>query len=485
MDLFPQEGVPLVFDSARDLPPAKSLISPTGIWSLAPDFSSVSHSDRILTRRVDLADLHLSAGDCVHFVDFIERGKTLFLYATRKSTPTGFFVRIAELESLPFPRVRSFALNSLTFHNRVLAAFTLAPPGICVVSSEGVTIHDMALFHLDSIVAPVSDCRFAGSHLVLWSARPPQLSLYELGSGKFRCCFESRRWRAPFPEQLLVLSHSFVLSSPGGLLAIARNAAGAEWTPIGISPYVWSRELKFCVYDDALFVTHGRSFSLFDLADGTAVAIGEPSQVVPNFEGIYNSELAVATGKCFRIRATYESIPYRHGASRLIAALFRRSDGLPAGVALLAKALREVSSVKELKDLIGAVGPSARSPAAQVRFARALQFSGPVNPHMVLLGLLHYREVLGELTEEAQLPLFEAMFHPLCRYAMRDFFMASAERFKKDALRVVMQRYGRQFEVPLEIADSVASYICVCESLADQEQSAVAGLISTLDRPPA
>jgi hypothetical protein len=486
MDLLPQEGVPLVFEAHRDLPHTHTFISPTGIWSLSSDFSSVSHSDRISTRHFDLTGLRLSEGDSVDFIDFIERDKTLFLSAIRKSTPTGFFVRISELQALPFPQVRSFALNSLNFHNQVLAAFTVTPPGICVVSREGVTIHDMALFHLDSIVFPVSDCCFSGSHLVLWSEKPPQLSLYELGSGKFRCCFESRRWKAKFPLQLLVLSHSFVLSSPDGLLRIPRGAAGQECAPIAISPYTDFKagQLKFCVYDDALFVAVGRTYSLFDLADGDAIAIGEPSHVVQNFEGIYNSELAVADGRSFRIRITYDAIAYRPENDRLIAALFRRREGLSAAVALLTKAVRDVGTVQKLKELISAIGPSAKSPAAQIRFARAIQFSGLVNPHMVLLGLLHYRSVVGEMTEEAHVALFEAMFHPLCRYAMRDFFIASTEPFKKDALRLVMQRFGKQFEIPLEITDSIASYIGACEGFADTEQAAAAGLIARLDRQP-
>jgi hypothetical protein len=479
----------LVLEIWCDLKYSQSLISPSGIWTLAPDYSCVRHTNRATSKDFGLTDLRLSQGDSIHFIDFIEEDKTIFIYATRGSTPTGFFVTVSGRRDHPFPRVRSFALNSLHFHERILAAFNTRASMICVVSREGATIHNMDLICSSLIELSVSQCRFSGSHLLILAEEKSTLLLYNLcnddGVSFKCCCFQRRYWTYGLPDQFVVLSHSFVLgySSPAMLRVIPRNASG-DPTVVEIALHWFSTESKVFVYDDALFITNRSEFGFFDLRKESMIPIGEISLIPTDFQGIFESRLAVAGMTCFRITPAYDVITSQSGrAGRpLIAALFRRADGLSTATALLMKTFNEVKSIEGLKKLVEDIGPSARSPAAQVRFARAIQFSGLVNPHMILLGLLHYRKVLGdEITEEAKIPLFEAMFHPRCRHTMSDFFMGSGEKLKQDALKVVMQRYGGEGVLPLEVAPGIKTYQAVCETLGNSKQANVARLIADLN----
>jgi hypothetical protein len=238
---------------------------------------------------------------------------------------------------------------------------------------------------------------------------------------------------------------------------------------------------EFHVYDDALFATNRKTFALFDICgDLQAIQIGDISTIGSDFQGIFG-DFAVIGEKCFRIRPNYDTIASENAS--LIAALFRRTEGLSTASGLLIEKLRDMKSVRQLRELVATVGPSARSPAAQVRFARAIQFSGIVNPHMILLGLMHFRDVLeGKMIEEAQIPLFEAMFHPACRHAIRDYFLDGRDKLTRDTLAVVIQRYAGGEDDWKDAAESLESYEAVCRDVGNESRAEIANLIATLNR---
>jgi hypothetical protein len=332
-------------------------------------------------------------------------------------------------------------------------------------------------------MTPITSCCFTEDFLVTSHEPFHSLTVWRHRLLKFEGIYQTNLWSYPVPTSVLHSSHSLILVSKSNTSAFRLLPTGAlVHIRSEVFPYDKTRRFTFSVYDDALLLSNGAQFRLLDIAGTIAVCIGDAFAVPPGFRGAFDSQLAVAGGRLWSVRPNYESIA--SGSSALIAALFRRSDGLLRAIELFKDAAQSISRVQDLYALVDAIGPSARSRVAQIRFTRAIQFAGITNPHMILLGLLRYQGILGaDMIHQAQIPLLEAMFHPACRHGMRDFFVCSGHRLVKEAIRQVIRKFGDAVKIPAEAAAQIDDYIEVCEDFGLKKDAARARQRIRLDRP--
>jgi hypothetical protein len=261
----------------------------------------------------------------------------------------------------------------------------------------------------------------------------------------------------------LLLSHTLVVISESPPFVSKFSVDHDQWVsyPGVVTDLARFRTSQFAVYDDALVVfesTH-RYCKVYDLVDDRPVAVGVScGSALESLEGIWDSSIAVSSSGIAILRPDYESILAAEGP--LIAALFRRRNGLFAATSLFIKKFTHITTVGELKVLIGAVAPSARSPTAQLRLTRAIQFSGTANPHFLLLALLDYARVLGpDMIALAKVPLVELLFHPACRHALEPSAPDCAVRLPIEILAAVI-RAG--LLVDWRCAEGPLDYVEVC-----------------------
>ncbi|KAK8887931.1 hypothetical protein M9Y10_038990 [Tritrichomonas musculus] len=146
----------LNLENKVELPEGTKYINKSGLWVIHQDlqeislYSSTSSSPRLFSA----IELQLTPpNDEIKAIDFIEQDQ-IYIFAIRNKVPTGFFMKIKDDEendviylqeeddSFILPNTLSFALDSLYFHRQILASFTPINGSFCIVSKEGITLHD-------------------------------------------------------------------------------------------------------------------------------------------------------------------------------------------------------------------------------------------------------------------------------------------------------------------------------------------------------
>jgi hypothetical protein len=221
-----------------------------------------------------------------------------------------------------------------------------------------------------------------------------------------------------------VLSHAVILISESSpyVLKFSLVHENSRWISFPtIIPSVGSLNTVQCtIYDDMLVVFDRKSkhCKVYDLVDDKEILIGGfQNQSIDSLNGIYDSSVALSSSSIVNLHPNYEAIS--EAPAFLIAALFRRRHGIFAATSLFLKTFTRLTTVHDLKLLIKTVAPSARSPTAQLRLTRAIQFSGIANPHFLLIALIAYARILDQdMIALAKVPLIELFFHPACRHAL-------------------------------------------------------------------
>jgi hypothetical protein len=455
----------LIWSRARPVPEGQSFITGHGIWTVHTDLQSVTLTTAELSITYDLSDLELSPKDAIHSVNFLQPGQSLFIHATRNSLPTGFVLQF-DPPRPPLPRIRSFELDTIMFHQSILAAFSPCETAICIISKEGITVHNHTLKHIFNAMAPVSACCYYENVVLLVTESPTSLAITkweyawvgDAGERQIKAVMSMHIpcWTGPIPRQLFVLSHAILLvcRPPVTIIKVrqfeqvvcAHSASAVD-------------DAVFTVFDDALLVFDPDSdeFRLFDVFENRDVLIGAPFQGVPTV-GVFKSCLALSDATVYDIVANYDQLPPE--GSAMIAALFRRANGASAAARLLGKQFLQTDRIDDLRTLITSVGPYARSPLAQLRFVHAIQFSGVLNPHFIMLALLEYARILGaETIPDAKIPLIETMFHRAVRFTLGNLLDEWQPKLTRRVMQTIMEG---GIKIDSRCADNILDYARAC-----------------------
>jgi hypothetical protein len=243
---------------------------------------------------------------------------------------------------------------------------------------------------------------------------------------------------------------------------------------------------SFTVYDDCLVIFDQPSslFVIIDPAEEEAVCLGMWKSSHRHLLGFFDSRLAVFEGKVWDIHPDYESVVTDNES--VIAALIRRDGGETAAIDLLRAKLKLVHDASQMKKLIARIGPSVRRPLAQIRFTRAIQFSGITNAHLILCGLWLYVEIMMKnkcvLDERAKVALWEIMFHPDCRAVASGLLSWCGIRLNKEALRTVLRLCDEDgFKIDANFVEDILDYVEVCLERGNLEMAKKLMLRSRMD----
>jgi hypothetical protein len=452
----------LVWSRPRPVPDGQSFITAHGIWTVHTDLRSVTLTTADKSIDYDLSDLDVSPQDAIHSVNFLQPGRSLFVCATRSSVPTGFIVDCDP----PPARVQSFELDTIMFHQSILAAFSPCETAICIVSKEGITVHSHTLRRIFHSMAAVSSCCWCENVVLLVTEPPVSLAITkweyseagDTGGYQVKAVMSMNIpfWAGAIPRQLFVLSHAIVLvcRAPLTVVKVRQSEQFVCATAASVA-----EDAAFAVFDDALLVFDPGSeeFRLFDVFENRDILIGAPFPGVPTV-GVFKSCLALSDATVYDIEENYDQLTAN--ATDMIAALFRRANAVSAAAQLLTVQFRETTRIDDLRTLITSVGPYARSAIAQLRFVHAIQFSGVLNPHFIMLALLEYARILGtEMIPDAKIPLVETMFHRSVRFTLGNLLSEWQPKLAGHAMQAIV---GSGIKIDSRCAENVLDYARVC-----------------------
>ena len=473
----------------RDLPKGKCFAASYGVWVLEESLETLFLCSESSQHEFDISDLELKASDVVHSIEFIRANEIIFIYATRNLTPTAFFVSVANAKGI-VPKALAVALDTITFHTKIVDAFVPVDGAFCVVSQEGMSLHRMDLRDAASLYHSVVSCCHDRQFVMIFSPEGKTLEIYQFNEKgpTMTLVQEVTGWRYPVPVQMIALSHSLALLSYDNSADVIIHKIPLDGTG-GTKLQTYQRKVgvdvpAFHAFDDALIVSsrqHERA-ALIDVWDANHPEIGSLFEWPANMQGVSMSKYAVYEGKLLEIIPNYAAI--ENYTVEMIGALFRRTGGIASACALLSRELRSVKSVKQMKQIVQSIGPSVMNPDSQLRVAHAIQFSGITDPHLILLGLIEFHEMLGnKAILETRKIVVRAMIHPLCRNALSNLL---ATQFKMDLpmLRCVFQECGESLFIDISHVEDILDYAEVCIEFGQTEKAKTLLLRATLDENP-
>ena len=472
----------LVQGDSRDLPRGKTFVRSYGVWIFSESLETLFLWTEDELREFQISDLRLTASDSIHSVDFIKSNEVIFIYATRNTTPTAFLVGLSTT-----PRVLSVALDTITFHTTILDAFVPVEGAFCVVSVQGVSLHRMDLGHTFAVYNRISACCHDGPYLMVFSPEHKTLDISRFDpSGPSRTpVHRVTGWMYPVPKQLVSLSNSLVLLSYDRSSDVILHKCEFDGK---LKTHQASFDIEFPSFhpfDGGMIVSslEKNRAVLVDVFDINHSKVGASFDWPLNMIGVCGSRWAVYDGVCREIVPNYGDIG--DCTVEMISALFRRTGGVVTACAQLKRQLRNVKSVQEMKRIVQSIGPSVMKPDIQLRVAHAIQFSGIMDPHVILLGLLEFLQMLGNRAIlETRKVVTKAMIHPLCRNAVGNLL---ATQFKMDMqmLRCVISECGDSLFIDISHVEDILDYAEVCIEFGQMRKAKRLLLRATLDENPA
>ena len=485
----------LVISDSREHPEGICIQSNLQLCLVSKDFKTLYFSNNLSFLSYDISEFHLNPEEDRLLYASMFDDTRIFAYGIREKIPTGFLYSI-EPDKSPFPKpqVLSFALDSMSFHQRVLAAFVPAPNYFCVVSKEGITIHNHSFYTLHSIPFSISYCCFHLNYLLLGTNLHSKQIFYHIQSdGTPIKIKEMEDSGLGSVFQIISLSHSLLLIiQDGNRSAIIQKielTSQHALSPIALQSFfnlnTIITQLKFFPFDDALFVSDNNGNSiLIDFMESHCITIGSIFKFLPNLLRPYINSLSLdfMTSPTYSCNYSYfadDKMCYKvtlnlnildENKTQKIAAILRRSTGLSHAMYLIGRYLKSVDSVEKMNELVLNVGPSAVAPIAQIRFARAIQFSGINNPHLILLGLLKFSSIM-KLTDQALIPLIEMISHSSCRYALKNLLTCYKMKLNKSALRVLLGKCDESFTIEPEFVENLLDFANICIDFGRQKEA--------------
>lgn len=474
-------------EAITEIPNGPAFSTSNGMIVIHQDFSKLTFFNKNFSKIVDIKSLNLVQGrDVIHYAGTFNKER-IYIYASKNKIPTGFLIAIEEKElsgtlpsesSFSFPRCLSFSLSSIVFHRKILSSFVPFQDSFCIVSNDGISIHSISLKTLFSVTRYVSQCCFVNNFLLCTDRF--HVSIFRFAPETTPVLiYSSQISELGSPVSMVALSHSLVLvyadSKQNAVIQKIPLLAQKPQNVISIQKYFTQdtkvSTLTFNVFEDALLVCDKKNNRtvLLDLIEDAEIQIGYPFSSENPIYCVYN-DMACCPKKSFVLMVHYEAI--KLDDPKIIASLFRRSKALTRAITLFTQRLRESQTVESMKAVIDAIGPSATSAVAQIRFARAIQFSSIVDPHLITLALLRYSMILGtKMIDDARVCLFEAISHASCRNTLRNLLTVWNMKLNAHALRALVGKFNNDFVIDAENVSDVLAYADICIDFNKREEA--------------
>lgn len=454
------------------LPPGMVFSRGRDFWIVSDDLLSalcIFEGQRI---DVSLEQLHLTKDDdSLKNIGLLENLKSAFVFVLKGKLPILFVI------SLDTGKCDSIQLNCLYFHTNILDVFSPYSGVFCVISEQGLSLHTMKLDCLDSCPAKIS--RYCiGGDMVAYGSRGKFYIHHFMDSGPSYLLLDSTTDAFGFPRILMTRGNVvYMIRDDGGYPVVVKLSFTPEERVHACHPSVCSLKnlftgpvtwetLRLSLFDETSMIVGLDDKSVFiDINSTTPILVGHlpaPSLLV------IDKNLACGIDKCYEIQSDYEAIKLENVSGKsehvlaLIGSLFRREDGLNAGMNMLVQVLRDVKT-EDIEQIILNIGVYACSPIAQMRFTRALQFCGVTNPHLILRGLVRYVQcVSNKLVDDARIPLLELLCHEECRHSLHNLVISSGTKLNSFSLRCMVPKLGPEFRLDPAIVEDPIEYAEIC-----------------------
>lgn len=450
----------LLVSEEQELPEGTTITNKDGVWIISDDATklTVFHDQSVST--FSLSSLAAKENTFeVKNIGFLNDNK-VFIYAKRQDKLILIVVAREECDPL------TILLDTFYFHNSILSVFSPYKGVFCVISREGLSLHNEHCVCLYTHRSVIKRCCY-DDEMVIYEDNS-RLVVHHLASdGTNYQLLELMPQLMPFPEKIsakfgksLLLLGEFQGMILLFKIAYKRNQLNTACHPImcNISSVLDNqtriKDVKVSFFDEnAIIISTKNDTLLLDVNSNVPIVMG--CFRIPNVE-ISSHNSACDGKKLYKFDELYDNAQ-NENQLLLIAALFRRRNGLSAAMKLLSAELAKVSTIEEMTTLIQTVGVFASSPSAQIRFTRALQFCATTNPHLLLRGMVLYWQLLGsKVIPEAQEPLIDTMCHSECIHAIMNLMMAWKLKFDNHTARLLVEKMDMSVQIePAIVTDRV------------------------------
>ncbi|EAY10505.1 hypothetical protein TVAG_484160 [Trichomonas vaginalis G3] len=473
---------PILFEKSDNFPKGYLISGWYHVFSIDDSLQSLSIFSKFDRKEILIQQLNLNQNtDKIHYVDYI-LDDVLFIYATKSQKSIGFFLNInLNQQNYILPPLVEFSLTSLTFHSNILSAFVPHKGSFVVVSKNGISCHDLYLNEYFSIRSLITSCRFVRNYLVYTDNLFLHACSIDLND-KNRVFFNKINSRQlntlGNPLKLLALSHCLLIifeTSEKATVVQKVLLQSKKFDSItNISKYFLQNNefsnISFNIFDNALLIYHRptQKFTLIDMYDADDIQIFPPFDCEFPILEILDSSKAFSDEFMLDTRCNYQVINVTD--LNIIAALFRRTNTLTHSIFLLSNLLKGSVDVETMNKIIQTIGPSARSPSTQIRFVKAIQFSGIVDPHLILLALLRYSKILGDdMIDDAKISVIQAAFHPYCRNTLKDMFSLWKLKMNDVIMKYIVTKLDESYWYGIEMFGDILKFAKICTDVGKSE----------------
>ncbi|KAK8887915.1 hypothetical protein M9Y10_038974 [Tritrichomonas musculus] len=470
------------FISEQNLPEGKKIVASNAIWCFASNLSTVFVSSGSFSGEYSLRDFHLNPStDIIKGAGFIEYFKKIFIFCHRNKSPTLLLLYLDE--SSPSPKTKKYStilLSSLYFHNLVYNVFSPFQNSFCVISREGISIHSIddlsVLYEKYWITNMILNCCFHNDILAICDQK--LLSIFQFSSKDK--CERIAKIKPNSPDIILKrifsCNNSVYLISINSsqkilikLISFQPNEKSFSVTEKNIdSLYPYSDlsydQISFSLFDQTLLISSPKATSLIDFQGTKSVLLGQISGK-PDSQIVNDSYfVSISNNILYEFQENYQSFQDPCPLD-IIGAIIRRKNGLQTAFEKLIISLQKSEKVTSsmIENIVKKIGAYATSPMAQIRFTRAIMYSGITNPHLILLGLLRYSNILqSKLVLEARRPLLDILSKDEIANAVPSLLSSWNQKLDKNSMEILLNANPIFYELDSSYFQNTSDFIRAC-----------------------
>ena len=456
----------------KTVPSGKKIISSGALWCFSADFSvlSIYINDLIIQRSI--LSLNLNSNDKIINAGFIEPNDKIFLFLIKNQIPILYFINIKEQDE----DVVSFTLSSLHFHNNIINVFSPFKNSFCIISKEGISLHNAEdLSVMFDTQTPIIRACFDKSILLVQNRK--KIFLLQFLKEKVLTLFQTTNTQPPLcPLKIFLCQNSaFVICKQIDRVRIMYILfQDGKWVDKNTDTIIPSNtsveDIAISSFDQTILFATSKTAKLVDF-------IGQQPILLTEFHDkplaqIVNDHTLYCNNKFYEFREDYNSCFHDQISCDMIAAVLRRKNGVNTGMSKLTELLPKCNTYSSLENILTKVCSPSMSQLTQNRFIHALQYCGITNPHLILLGILKARNLMGDSFEEASLKsLVEMMSKEECINIIPGLLSTRNKKLSKNSMSYLLSLNPNSYHSDPILFQNSADFIKACIDAGQQEKA--------------
>jgi len=462
----------IAFKYEKSLPKGSIVINRDGVWVISSDYQSIMWYGGLDPIEFSISCLNIRPRvDIIFDVSFFDESMTLFIYCKCGDQPTIFFLG---------KNSYSLILNSFSFHQHVLGAFSPFKNVFAVLSKEGVSLHSSNYQTYSSIRAKITGviiespyflyCTSTFTHVMTFSTDNHPITLCRLNTIEMGYPLSVY----PTSNYLFIILHDDTSYPSIKRIPISNNFGFNDI--ISVSSILPNRpdinEIRFSTYDNAILAYHypSKTVSLVDISFQTPEIIAKPIKAESLISKdsysqscfhVFGKNYLLVNGKVFSFIINYELIS--SPSIETISAIFRRKNGVHVASRMLGDVLFKNHDFQTIINIIEIIGPSTTSLCPQIRFIDIIFFCGITDPHLLVLAILRYISIIKEnVSEYTMNRLIDMMTNNSCINNVNDIITLYKIPFTKNCWTRIIRRCRDTIPIDSEWGNNINELAQIC-----------------------